>query len=186
MCCCSVDLKLICFLVSHPGERYSCCANITISLAHLAARLRRRKSRTKSFRVQRLFAIPNGRKSKKEYSIIIEWFFTKFKEPDYVPVAFCTVASFTKRDFESMDSTLFFLATKCTATQLFFFFEKFPLKRWHLWIFFTFLFRLVGILKLAPFCPILVKFWREIVVLVRVLLIESSPRFTNRVQSAFY
>jgi hypothetical protein len=32
----------------------------------------------------------------------------------------------------------------------------------------------------------LVKFWREIVVLVRVLLIESSPRFTNRVQSAFY
>jgi hypothetical protein len=33
---------------------------------------------------------------------------------------------------------------------------------------------------------ILVKFWREIVVLVRVLLIESSPRFTNRVQSAFY
>jgi hypothetical protein len=33
--------------------------------------------------------------------------------------------------------------------------------------FFAFLFRLVGIL-------------------VRVLLIESSPRFTNRVQSAFY
>ena len=65
--------------------------------------------------------------------------------------------------------------------------------------FFAFLFRLVGILKLAAILfhltkrekpwervSILVKFWREIVVLVRVLLIESSPRFTNRVQSAFY
>jgi hypothetical protein len=47
--------------------------------------------------------------------------------------------------------------------------------------FFAFLFRLIGILKLAA---ILVEFWREIVVPVRVLLIESSPRFTNRVQSA--
>ena len=65
--------------------------------------------------------------------------------------------------------------------------------------FFAFLFRLVGILKLAAILFHLtkrekpwergchfVKFWREIVVLVRVLLIESSPRFTNRVQSAFY
>jgi hypothetical protein len=49
--------------------------------------------------------------------------------------------------------------------------------------FFAFLFRLIGILKLAA---ILVEFWREIVVPVRVLLIESSPHFTNRVQSTFY
>ena len=37
---------------------------------------------------KRLFATPNKRKSKQEYSIIIE---LKFKESDYVPVALCTV-----------------------------------------------------------------------------------------------
>jgi hypothetical protein len=120
--------------------------------------------------VQRLFATPNGRKSKQEYSIIIDCFFTKFKEPDYVPVAFFTVQQccfFHKLNRISSQWTrhyscwrplfLVFLCIslgqvygpKRTATQLLFFFEKIPLKLWQLWILFAFLFRLVGILKLA-------------------------------------
>ena len=113
----------ICFLpVSlDPGERYSCCANhcfkpATTSLAHVGSKsANEAKSNsstkwTKFSRVQRLFATPNGRKSKQEYSIIIEnsrnrimllWPF----------VLFNSEASFSKQDFESMDSTLLFLAT---------------------------------------------------------------------------
>jgi hypothetical protein len=59
---------------------------------------------------KRLFATPNGRKSKQEYSIIIEnsrkriMFLWPF-------VLFNSEASFTKQDFETMDSTLLFLAT---------------------------------------------------------------------------
>jgi hypothetical protein len=87
-------------------------------------------------------------------------------------VLFNSAASFTKQDFESMDSTLFFLFSYRDYSNF-----------GNSGFFFAFLFRLLGILKLAA---ILVEFWREIVVLVRVLLIESSPRFTNRVQSAFY
>ena len=74
----------ICFLqVSlDPGERYSCCANISNLRQHLWHMLIGSKSAkeskssstkwTKFSRVQRLFATPNGRKSKQEYSIIIE------------------------------------------------------------------------------------------------------------------
>ena len=70
----------ICFLpVSlDPGERYSCCANISNLRQHLwhmlAASLPAKESKssstkwTKFSRVQRLFATPNGRKSKQEYS----------------------------------------------------------------------------------------------------------------------
>ena len=112
----------ICFLpVSlDPGERYSCCANISNLRQHprhmLAASLPAKESKssstkwTKFSRVQRLFATPNGRKSKQEYSIIIEnsrnriMFLWPF-------VLFNSEASFSKQDFESMDSTLLFLAT---------------------------------------------------------------------------
>ena len=74
----------ICFLpVSlDPGERYSCCENISNLRQHLwhmlAASLPTKESKssstkwTKFSRVQRLFATPNGRKSKQEYSIIID------------------------------------------------------------------------------------------------------------------
>ena len=169
---------------------------------------------TKFSRVQRLFATPNGRKSKQEYSIIIEnsrnriMFLWPF-------VLFNSEASFSKQDFESMDSTLLFLATTFSGLSfvfsarytdpnvpqpnLFSFSKSFHSNFGNSGSFFAFLFRLVGILKLAVILfhltkkekpwervAILVKFWREIVVLVRVLLIESSPRFTNRVQSAFY
>ena len=113
----------ICFLpVSlDPGERYSCCANISNLRQHLwhmlAASLPAKESKsnsstkwTKFSRVQRLFATPNGRKSKQEYSIIVEnsrnriMFLWPF-------VLFNSEASFSKQDFESMDSTLLFLAT---------------------------------------------------------------------------
>ena len=112
----------ICFLpVSlDPGERYSCCANISNLRQHLwhmlAASLPAKESKSSSTKwtkfsgVQRLFATPNGRKSKQEYSIIIEnsrnriMFLWPF-------VLFNSEASFSKQDFESMDSTLFFLAT---------------------------------------------------------------------------
>ena len=110
----------ICFLpVSlDPGERYSCCANISNLRQHLwhmlAASLRRSQSRRlrnrQNFLECKDFATPNGRKSKQEYSIIIEnsrnriMFLWPF-------VLFNSEASFSKQDFESMDSTLLFLAT---------------------------------------------------------------------------
>ena len=88
----------------------------TTSLAHVGiksaneAKSNSSTKWTKSSRVQRLFATSNGRKSKQEYSIIIEnsrnrimllWPF----------VLFNSEVSFSKQDFESMDSTLLFLAT---------------------------------------------------------------------------
>ena len=61
-------LKLICFLVSpDPGERHSCCANISNMRQHLWHMLAASLRRTKSSRVQKLFETPNGRKSKQEY-----------------------------------------------------------------------------------------------------------------------
>ena len=105
----------ICFLpVSlDPGERYSCCANISNLRQHLwhmlAASLRRSQSR-RLRNGQNFQKTPNGRKSKQEYSIIIEnsrnriMFLWPF-------VLFNSEASFSKQDFESMDSTLLFLAT---------------------------------------------------------------------------
>jgi hypothetical protein len=94
--------------------------------------------------VQRLFATPNGRKSKQEYSIIIDHYW-KFKEPDYVPVAFFTVqqwgffleTGFRVNELDIIVLGYFFWSFVCillgirtqrTATQLIFFFEKFPLK----------------------------------------------------------
>ena len=103
----------ICFLpVSlDPGERYSCCANISNLRQHLwhmlAASLRRSQSR-RLRNGQNFQKTPNGRKSKQEYSIIIEnsrnriLFLWPF-------VLFNSEASFSKQDFESMDSTLLFL-----------------------------------------------------------------------------
>ena len=85
----------------------------TTSLAHVGmksaneAKSNSSTKWTKSSRVQRLFATPNGRKSKQEYSIIIEnsrnrimflWPFVLFNSED----------SFSKQDFETMDSTLLF------------------------------------------------------------------------------
>ena len=79
----------------------------TTSLAHVGKSLRRRQSQTRRLR--------NGQKSKQEYSIIIEYGSSQnlrnrimFLWPF---VRFNSAASFTKRDFESMDSTLFFLVT---------------------------------------------------------------------------
>ena len=183
----------------------------TTSLAHVGmksaneAKSNSSTKWTKSSRVQRLFATPNGRKSKQEYSIIIEnsrnriMFLWPF-------VLFNSEASFSKQDFESMDSTLLFLATtfsglssvfcqvygpKRTATQLIFFFEKFPLKLWQLWILFCLSFQTCWDFKARchfvpfdkkgkalgtrlTFCQILAR------------NCGPSPRFTNRVQSAFY
>ena len=102
-------------------------------------------------------------------------------------ILFNSAASFTKQDFESMDSTLFFLFSyrnyrytdpKYTATQLLFFFEKFLLKLWQLWFLFCLSFQTFQTSWdfkarchfgriLAPNCG-------------------PSPRFTNRVQSAFH
>ena len=65
----------------------------TTSLAHVGmksaneAKSNSSTKWTKSSRVQRLFATPNGRKSKKEYSIIIE----NSRNQIMSPVAFCTV-----------------------------------------------------------------------------------------------
>ena len=102
-----------------PGERYSCCANVSNLRQHLwhmlAASLRRSQSRRlrngqNFLECKDLVATPNGRKSKQEYSIIIEnsrnriMFLWPF-------VLFNSEASFSKQDFESMDSTLLFLAT---------------------------------------------------------------------------
>ena len=116
-------------------------------------------------------------------------------------VLFNSAVSFTQQDFESMDSTLFFLVASFSGFPLYFprytdqnvqkpnffsfsksFHSRFDNSR----SFFAFLFRLVGILKLAAiFCH-----FGQILVWncspIRVLLIESSPRFTSRVQSAFY
>jgi hypothetical protein len=82
-------------------------------------------------------------------------------------VLFNSAASFTKQDFESMDSTLFFLFSYRDYSNF-----------GNSGSFFAFLFRLVGILKLAA---ILSHFDR---ILARNC--RPSPRFTNRVQSAFY
>ena len=93
----------------------------TTSLAHVGmksaneAKSNSSTKWTKSSRVQRLFATPNGRKSKQELNtpsllVIIEnsrnriMFLWPF-------VLFNSEASFSKQDFESMDSTLLFLAT---------------------------------------------------------------------------
>ena len=54
--------------------------------------------------------------------ILTEWFFTKFKEPDHVPVAFCTVQQcgfFHEAGFR-VDSTLFFLVTSFSGFPLYF------------------------------------------------------------------
>ena len=196
----------------------------TTSLAHVGmksaneAKSNSSTKWTKSSRVQRLFATPNGRKSKQEYSIIIEWFFTKFKEPDYQSCGllyYSTVRLLSRNRISSQWTRhycfwqplflvfpLYFARytdPNVPQPNLFSFSKSFHSNFGNSGSFFAFLFRLVGILKLAAILfhltkrekpwervSILVKFWREIVVLVRVLLIESSPRFTNRVQSAFY
>ena len=126
-------------IMNRTHQRYSCCADISNSattyLAHVGSKsTKEAKSNssstkwTKSSRVQRLFVTPNGRKSNQEYSIIIDYGSSQNPrtEPDYVPVAFCTVhatysaVSFTKRDFESMNSTLFFLVANFSGFPLYF------------------------------------------------------------------
>ena len=138
----------------------------TISLAHVGmksaneAKSNSSTKWTKSSRVQRLFATPNGRKSKQEYSIIIEnsrnriMFLWPF-------VLFNSEASFSKQDFESMDSTLLFLATTFSdlssvfarytdpnvpQPNLFSFSKSFHSNFGNSGSFFAFLFRLVGII----------------------------------------
>ena len=120
----------ICFLpVSlDPGERYSCCANISNLRQHLclwhmlAASLRRSQSRRlrngQNFLECKDFcnsATPKGRKSKQEYSIITDIIENSRNRIMFLwPfVLFNSEASFSKQDFESMtmDSTLLFLAT---------------------------------------------------------------------------
>ena len=117
-------------------------------------------------------------------------------------VLFNSAASFTKQDFESKDSTLFFLVTTFSRLPLYFprytdpnvqqynfiLFRKVSTRTLATLVsFFAFLSRLVGILKLGA---ILSQFGtgrnlaRNCCPSPR-LLIESSPRFTNRVQSAF-
>ena len=115
----------ICFLpVSlYPGERYSCCANISNLRQHLwhmlAASLRRSQSRRlrngqhflecKDF--LQLQTGENRSKNTPSLLVIIE----NSRNQIISPVAFCilfnSAASFSKQDFESMDSTLLFLAT---------------------------------------------------------------------------
>ena len=242
MCCYSVDLKLICFLVSDPGERYSCCANILNLRQHLwhmlAASLRRRQSQTRRLRngqnllakafcnskrakihrrtglmlsrgavetlpkflwrivfiivmklpefnifcdkSARIFLIfpsicPNFhgfpkkfgggavaptapplsrtpmRKSKQEYSIIIEYDSSQYQRNQIMflwpfVLVQLSAASFTRDSarhycFWQPLFLVFFVFSyvygpKRTATQLLFFFEKFPLKVWQLWILF--------------------------------------------------
>ena len=149
----------ICFLpVSlDPGERYSCCANISNLRQHLwhmlAASLRRSQSRRlrngqNFLECKDFLQLQTGENRRQEYSIIIEnsrnriMFLWPF-------VLFNSEAFFSKQESMTMDSTLLFLATtfsglsfvfcyvyapKRTATQLIFFFEKFPLKLWQFWI----------------------------------------------------
>jgi hypothetical protein len=98
----------------------------------------------------------------------------------------------------SMDSTLFFLATtflvflcillgirtKTYRNPTYFLQSRsFPSNFGNSGSFFCLSFQTCWDFKARSY---FVPFWREIVVLVRVLLIESSPRFANRVQSAFY
>ena len=109
-------------------------------------------------------------------------------------VLFNSAASFTKQDFESMDSTLFFLVTTFSRLPLYFprytdpnvqqpnfiLFRKVSTRTLATLVsFFAFLSRLVGILKLGA---ILSQFGTG-----RNLARNCcpSPRFTNRVQSAF-
>ena len=187
----------------------------TTSLAHVGmksaneAKSNSSTKWTKSSRVQRLFATPNGRKSKQEYSIIIEnsrnrimflWPFVLFNNVRFLSRNRISSQWTRHYCFWQPLFLVFPLYFARYTDPIFSFSKSFHSNFGNPGSFFAFLFRLVGILKLAAILfhltqkgkspgnevAILVKFWREIVVLVRVLLIESSPRFTNRVQSAFY
>ena len=116
-------------------------------------------------------------------------------------VLFNSTASFTKRDFESMDSTLLFLVTtflvflsiflyvymdpNVPQPNFFSFSKSLHSNYGNSGSFFAFLFRLVGILKLAAILSHFGRILARNCGPVRVLLIESSPLFTNRVQSVF-
>jgi hypothetical protein len=187
-----------------PGKRYSCCANISNLRQHLWHIIgsKSAKEQSQSRRIRnghnllewkdflQLQTVEN--RQKQEYSIIIEnsriwimflWPFVLFNSAD----------SFSKQDFESIDPTLFFLATTFSGFPLyfprytdpnvpqpnFFSFSKSCHSNFgNSGSFFAFPFRLVGILKLAA---ILFHFGQ---ILARNC--GPSPRFTNRLQSAFY
>ena len=186
----------------------------TTSLAHVGmksaneAKSNSSTKWTKFSRVQRLFATPNGRKSKQEYSIIIDIIENSRNQIMFLwPfVLFNSAASFSKQDFESMDSTLLFWQPLFLVFPLYFarytdpnvpqpnlfsFSKSFHSNFGNSGSFFAFVFRLVGILKLAAILFHLTKRekpWKRGCHFGQILARNCgpSPRFTNRVQSAFY
>ena len=162
-------------------QRYSCCANISNLRQHLwhmlAASLRRGQSQTRRLRIgQNLLeckgflqfqtgeirsknssmhaTLLSGSVQNSRNRIMFLWPF----------VLFNSAASFTKRDFESMDSTLIFFVTTFSGFPLYFhtytdpnvpkpnffsFSKGFQSNFGNSGFFFAFPFRLVGILKLA-------------------------------------
>ena len=111
----------ICFLpVSlDPGERYSCCANISNLRQHLwhmlAASLRLSQSRRlrngqNFLECKDFLQLQTGENRSKNYWSLLKIQGTRLSVL-WPFVLFNSAASFSKQDFESMDSTLLFLAT---------------------------------------------------------------------------
>ena len=179
----------------------------TTSLAHVGmksaneAKSNSSTKWTKFSRVQRLFATPNGRKSKQEYSIIIDiiensrnrimflWPFVLFNSEASISSQWTRHYCFWQPLF--LVFPLYFARytdPNVPQPNLFSFSKSFHSNFGNSGSFFAFLFRLVGILNLAAILFHLTKRekpWERGCHFGQILA-RNFPRFTNRVQSAFY
>jgi hypothetical protein len=118
-------------IMTRTHQRYSCCANISNSattyLEHVGSESTKEAKTnsssmkwTKSSRVQRLFATPIKRaRILKNTPSLLSMVLHKIQGLNQLKL-FNSAASFTKQDFESMNSTLSFLVTTFSGFPLYF------------------------------------------------------------------